>query len=99
MAAGIVVGGILLATDEKFRVEELAVATSSDLVNGRGVQIDEEGTGNVFATTGLREEGFVGAAIEDTFGIGIRATIKSEAVLKKVPRRGGRVVSSAQFPT
>jgi hypothetical protein len=95
VTAGIVVGGILLATDEKLGVEELSVATSSDLVNGRRVQVDEEGTGNVFATAGLGEEGFVGAAIEDILGVRIRATIRPETVLEKVPRTGRWVVSFA----
>ena len=41
VAAGIVVGGVLLATDEQFWVEELAVVTSADLVDGRRIQVDE----------------------------------------------------------
>jgi hypothetical protein len=38
---GVVVGGILLAADEKLGVEQLAVLAGTDLVNGRGVEIDE----------------------------------------------------------
>ncbi len=34
VAAGIVVGGILLAADEELGVEELAVAAGADLVDG-----------------------------------------------------------------
>lgn len=75
----------------------MTVTTRPNLVDRRRVQVDEEGTGDVFAATGLGEKGFVGTAIEDILRIGIRATIQSETVLKKVPeerRKGGNDQSS-----
>ncbi len=85
VTTGIVVGSILLAADKKLGVEELTVATSPDLVNGRRVQVDEEGTGDVFAAAGLGEERLVRAAIKDILRVRIRATIRSETMLEKVP--------------
>jgi len=85
VTTGIVVSGILFSADQELGVEELAVSTSSDLVDGRRVQIDEEGTRNVFAAACLGEECLEGATIEDILSIGIGATIRSEAVLEKVP--------------
>lgn len=96
-----IVGSILLAADQQLRVEQLAVGTSADLVNGlsllapsilvaesaayRGVQVDEDGARNVFAIASLREEGLERAALVELLRIGVRTTISLEAVLKKVP--------------
>jgi hypothetical protein len=41
------VGGILLSGDELFRVEQLTVGTSSDLINHGGFKIDKDGTRDV----------------------------------------------------
>jgi len=38
-------------------MEQLTVGASADLINNGGLQINEDGTGNVFAGTGLTEEG------------------------------------------
>ena len=99
-----VVGSILLAADQQLRVEQLAVGTSADLVNGlgllapglcvaesatyRGVQVDEDGARNVFAVASLREEGLARASLVERLRIGVRATISLEAVLKEVPEEG-----------
>jgi hypothetical protein len=50
------------------------------------VQIDEDGTGDVFAIAGLGEEGLQRATLIDVLRIGIRATVGLEAVLEQVPR-------------
>jgi hypothetical protein len=96
-----VVGSILLAADQQLRVEQLAVGTSADLVNGlsllapgvciaesatyRGIQVDKDGARNVFAVASLREEGLERAALVELLRIGVRTTVSLEAVLKKVP--------------
>jgi hypothetical protein len=85
MATGVVVSGILFSADQELRVEELAITTGSDLVDGRRVQVDEEGAGHVFTAAGFGEEGFEGAAIEDILRVWVGSTIGSEAVLKEVP--------------
>jgi hypothetical protein len=51
----------------------------------RGVQVDEDGTRNVFAAASLREEGLERAALVELLRIGVRTTVSLEAVLKKVP--------------
>jgi hypothetical protein len=63
----------------------LAVGTSSDLVDGRRVQVDEDGTGNVFAAASLGEEGLVRTALTKLLRIGVGTTIGEQTVLKEVP--------------
>lgn len=84
MTTGVVVGSIFLATDQKLRVEEVTVATGADLINGGGVEVDEEGPGHVFAIAGLGEESLVGASIADVLEVGVRTTIMAKAVLEEV---------------
>lgn len=84
MATGVVVGSILLAADQQFGVEKLAVVASSDLINGRRVEIDKERTRNMLAAARLGEEGLVGAGISSIGSIGVGTTIGAEAVLEKV---------------
>lgn len=81
MTTGIVVGSILLSANEKLGVEELAVGTGADLIDGRGVEINKDGPGDVFTTARLGEEGIEGAALGDVGGLGVRAAVRQEAVL------------------
>lgn len=85
MTTSVVVGSILLAIDQKLRVEELAITTGSDLIDGRRVQIDEEGAGHVFTTAGLGEESLIRAAIKNVLRIGVRTAVETKAMLEKVP--------------
>lgn len=71
-------------------MEQLAVGSSSDLVNWRRVQVDEDGTGHVFAAAGLGEEGLVGATLAELLRIGVGTAIGQQAVLEEVP---GGIVS------
>lgn len=87
MTTGVVVGSILLAADQQLGVEELSVAASSDLVNGRGVEVDEERSRDVFAIASLGKERLVGSAVDDVLGVGVRTTIGAEAVLEEVAAR------------
>lgn len=89
MPTGVVVGSILLSADQKLRVEERAIATSADLVNGGGVEVDEEGSRHVFAIAGLGEEGLVGAFGGDILEVGVRTTILTKAVLEEVAEGTG----------
>ena len=79
-----VVGCVLLAADQQLGVEELAVGASSDLVDGRGVQVDEDGTRDVFAAASLGEEGLVRARLTKFLRIGVGAAIRQQAVLEEV---------------
>ena len=54
---GVVVGGVLLATDHLLGVEELSVGASPHLVHHGRLQVEEDSSGHVFARPSLREEG------------------------------------------
>lgn len=90
VTTGIVVGSILLAADQQLGVEERAVVTGADLVDGGRVEVDKDGSGHVLAAARLVEKGLVGTAIADILGVGVRATVGSETVLKEVARFGIR---------
>lgn len=85
MTTGIIVGSILLAADQELGVEELAVGASADLIDRRGVEVDKDRPGDIFAVAGLGEEGLERAAFCEVLGIGIRTTISSETMLEEVP--------------
>ena len=57
VTTGEVVRGVLLAGDELLGVEELPVGTGADLVDHGGLEIEEDGAGDVLAGTSLGEEG------------------------------------------
>jgi hypothetical protein len=80
----IVVGRVLLAADQQLRVEQLSVITSADLIDGTGVQVDEDRSGDVFARTGFGEDGIELAAVVESLGIRVGTAILLEAVLEEV---------------
>jgi hypothetical protein len=84
----VVVGRVLLATDQQLRVEELSVVTSADLIDRAGVQVDEDGSGDVFARAGLREDGVELAAVVEGLGIRVGTAILLETVLEEVAADG-----------
>ena len=57
VAPGVVVCRVLLASYELLGMEKLPVGSHSDLVHYSGLQVHEDGPGNVFAGPSLREEG------------------------------------------
>ena len=82
VTTGKVVGGVLLAGDELFGVEQLAVGASADLIDNGGLEIEEDAAGNVLAGTSLREEG-VESIITTTDGlVGGHLTVRLDSVLK-----------------
>jgi len=88
VTTSIVVGGILLSADQQLGVEQLAVGASADLVDRRGIQVDKDGAGHVFAAAGLGEEGLERAGVGEVLRIGVRTTICLETVLKQVQLPG-----------
>lgn len=88
VSASVIVGSILLAADQELGVEELAVGAGPDLVDRRGVEVDEDGPGHILAVARLGEEGLEGTSIANVLGVGIRASVRSETVLEEVA--GGR---------
>ena len=57
VSSSIVVGGILLAGDQLLGVEKLSVGTGSDLIDDSGLEINEDGSGNMLSSASLGEEG------------------------------------------
>jgi hypothetical protein len=56
VALGPVVTGTGLTEDEVVGTEELAKGTGTDSVHGTGLEIDQNGTGNVLVTGGLKKK-------------------------------------------
>jgi hypothetical protein len=84
MASSIVIGRVLLAANQQLRVEQLAIVTSADLVDGRGVEVDEDGTRDIFPTSSLREDGIELAGVVQCLRVWIRATILLQAMFEEV---------------
>ena len=57
MATSVVVGSVLLARHHLLWVEELPVGASPDLVDDRGLQVEEDSPWNMLPRTSLAEEG------------------------------------------
>lgn len=80
----VVVGSILLATDQKLGVEQLAVGARANLVDRRRVEVDEQRSGDVFAIAGLGEEGLKGPWVAHILLVGVGQAILTKTVLQKV---------------
>jgi hypothetical protein len=82
MTTSIVVGGIFLSANQEFGVKELAVGAGADLVNRRGIKINEDRARDVFAAVRLGEEGFERASVVVRFRhLGIETTVSLETML------------------
>jgi len=57
VTTGEVVGGILFTRDKLLWMEKLSVGSGSDLIDNSWLEIKEDGSWDVLASTGLREEG------------------------------------------
>jgi len=68
VTTGEVVGGIFLSGDELLWVEELSVGSGSDLIDNGWLEIEENGSWDVLASTSLGEEG-VESIITTTDGL------------------------------
>ena len=53
MSLGPVVSGSRLSKNEVVGSEDLSEGSGSDRVHGAGLQVDEDGAGNIFASGGL----------------------------------------------
>ena len=82
VTSGEVVGGVLLSGDELLGVEELSVGSGTDLIDDGGLEIEEDGSGDVLAGTSLGEEG-VESVVTTTDGlIGGHLTVRLNSVLE-----------------
>jgi hypothetical protein len=85
MPARIVVRSIFLSTDQQLGMEQLAVIPRADLVDGRGVKINEDGAGDIFSASSLREDGIELAGVVEGFRVGVRTSVFLETMLEEVP--------------
>jgi hypothetical protein len=82
MSSGEVVSGIFLSGDELLGVEQLSVGSGSDLIDNGGLEIEEDGSGDVLTGTSLGEEG-VESVVTTTDGlIGGHLTVRLNSVLE-----------------
>ncbi len=88
MATGVVVGGILLASDELLGVEELTVGASPNLINDSGLQINENSTGDVLSSASLSKEGGE-AVISSHELVGGHLAIRLDTMLQAVELPAG----------
>jgi len=84
MAAGVVVGRILLTGDELLRVVELAVGTGTDLIDHSRLEVEENGARDVLASTGLGEEGVEGVVTTTDGLVGRHLAVRLDTVLEAV---------------
>jgi hypothetical protein len=84
VTTSVVIGSVFLTADQEFRVEKLSVIASADLVDGRGIEVDKDGTRHILSTARLGEHSIKLTRVVKSLGIRVRATILLEAMLKKV---------------
>jgi hypothetical protein len=89
VAAGEVVGGVLLARDELLRMEQLAVCASADLVDDGRLQVHHDSTWDVLASAGLGEEGVEGVVAATDGLVRRHLAIRLDAVLEAVELPAG----------
>ena len=82
MSSGEVVGGIFLSGDELLWMEELSVGTGSNLIDNGWLEIEEDGSWDVFTSTSLGEEGVEGIITTTDGFIGWHLTIWLDTVLE-----------------
>ena len=78
----VVVGGVLLAVDQLFRMVELTVSSNSGLVDDSRLQVNKDSSWNMVATSSLGEEG-----LERVISEGLvrgHMTIRLDAMLQAV---------------
>merc|ERR1719376_1715060 len=83
MASGVVVGSILLSSDQLFWVEELPVGSSANFINDSGLQINKYCPGNVLASSSFGEEGSEGVISTHQL-VGWHLTVRLDAMLEAV---------------
>jgi len=82
VTSGEVVSGIFLSGDKLLWMEELSVGTGSDLIDDSWLEIEEDGSWDVLASTSLREEGVEGIVSTSDGLIGWHLTVWLDSVLE-----------------
>jgi len=89
VTTGVVVGGILLSSDQLLGMEKLTVGSSTYLIDNRWFKIDEDGTGNVLASSGLAEEGVERIVTTSDGFVRWHLTVRLDSVLQTVQLPAG----------
>merc|ERR1711893_264654 len=89
VTTGIVVGSILLTSDQLLRVEQLAVGASADLIHNSGLQIHKDSPGYMLASTSLTEEGVEGVITTSNGLVTGHLAIRLDTMLKAVQLPAG----------
>jgi len=89
VTSGVVVGGILLASDQLLGVEQLAVGTSTNLVYNSWLKIDKHSPWNMFAGSSLTEEGVEGIVSASDGLVTGHLTVRLDAVFQAVQLPAG----------
>jgi hypothetical protein len=84
VTTGVVVGGVFLAGDQLFWVEELSVGASSDFVDDGWFEVNKDATWDVLASTSLGEEGVERVVAAANGLVGWHLAIRGNAVLEAV---------------
>ena len=82
MSSGEVVGSVFFTGDELLWMEELSVGSGSDLIDDGWLEIEEDGSWDVFTSTSLGEEGVEGIVTTTDRFIGWHLTIWLNSVLE-----------------
>ena len=89
MTSSIVVGSILFASYQLFRMEQLSVCSNSDLVHHSRLQVHENRPGHVLAAPCLREEGVEGVVLAADGLVAGHGAVRLYAVLQAVQLPAG----------
>ena len=89
VAAGVVVGRVLLSRQELFGVEQLAVGPRTDLVHHRRLQVNEHRARNVLPGAGLAEERVEGVVSSADGLVGRHLSVRLNSVLEAVKLPAG----------
>ena len=85
---GVVVGGVLLASDQLLGVEELPVGAHPDLIHHSGLQVHQDGPGDVLPGAGLGEESVEAVVRLSDTGISRHHPVRVYPVLQAVELPG-----------
>jgi hypothetical protein len=84
MTTGVIVGGVFLSRDDLLGMVELGVLSGADFVADGGLQIDKDGSRDVFAGRGLAEKGVEGIVGNTKRSVRGHFSVLVDAVLEAV---------------
>ena len=84
ISSGEVVSGIFLSGDKLLGWEKLCGCSSADLIDNRGLKIEEDGSGNVITGTSLGDEGVESVVTTSDGLIGRHLTVRLNLVLEAI---------------